>query len=83
MSAPASFSASTQPVRVGFKPTSTISTSEPGSAAAAQAQKAAEEMSPGTSSRCRSTVGRCGPSTLIRVPSFSNLIPKVLNARSV
>ena len=39
-------------VRVGFSPTSSISTREPGRAAAATIQKAAEEKSPGTDSCC-------------------------------
>ena len=37
-------------VRVGFRPTSSMSTREPGSAAAATSQKAADEKSPGTDS---------------------------------
>ena len=36
------------PVRVGFRPTSSISTRDPGSAAAATIQNAADEKSPGT-----------------------------------
>ena len=36
-----------RPVRVGFSPTSSISTREPGSEAAATIQNAADEKSPG------------------------------------
>ena len=38
------------PVRVGFRPTSSMVTSEPGSADAATIQNAADEISPGTTS---------------------------------
>ena len=41
---------SSRPVRDGFRPTSSISTREPGVAAAATSQNAADEKSPGTTS---------------------------------
>ena len=49
-----------RPVRDGFSPTSSISTREPGCAAAATIQNAADEKSPGTVSCC--AVSDCPPS---------------------
>ena len=49
--APKRRSTSSSPVRVGFSPTSSISTRDPGSAAAATSQNAADEKSPGTGER--------------------------------
>ena len=74
-------STSINPVRVGLSPTSSICTRDPGSAAAATIQKAAEEKSPGTESVC--PMARCPPSTEIVRAWTTTLRPKILNARSV
>ena len=70
-----------QAVRVGLSPTSSISTREPGSAAAATSQNAADEKSPGTVSvRARS---RWPPATDTVSPSTATRPPNAGSARSV
>ena len=59
------------PVRVGFRPTSSIVTSDPGSAAAATIQNAADEISPGT---CTIAAGQpLAPLTATAVPARRHL----------
>ena len=63
--APKRRSTSMSAVRVGFSPTSSIVTREPGSAAAATIQNAADEKSPGTGSDCPvPAAGRRRPTTV-------------------
>ena len=69
------------PVRVGFTPTERITMSEPGREAAATIQKAADEMSPGTS-RFRPD-SRWRPFTDTERSRASTRTPNVCSARSV
>ena len=68
-------------VRLGLRPTASISIAEPSMAAAAQAKNAADEMSPGTS--ISRPTSRCPPVTLTTRPSRPTSTPKARNARSV
>ena len=68
-------------MRVGLRPTPSISTRDPGSAAAATSQKAADEKSPGT---LRTRPARRWPPATDRVsPSTPTSPPKAVSARSV
>ncbi len=67
--APNRWSTPISAVRLGLRPTSSISTRDPGRAAAATIQKAADEKSPGTTSSWPASC--CGPSTDTRLPSSS------------
>jgi len=60
-----------------------MTTRDPGMAAAAAAQTAAEEGSPGTRRRDAAAVTRCPPGTRTRSPSTSHVKPNNGNARSV
>ena len=80
--APKRRSTSSSAVRVGFRPTSSISTREPGSAAAATSQNAADEKSPGHGqSRGRPVAGRRDTETVR--PSTATRPPNAASARSV
>ena len=68
-------------MRVGFSPTSAISTSDPGSDAAAAAQNATAEQSPGT--RRVAPVRRCPPMRLTPRSSCWTSMPNAESARSV
>ena len=73
---------SSSAVRVGLRPTSSISMRDPGSAAAATSQKAADEKSPGTDERWARQ--RCWPPVTDTVrPSTDRVPPKAVSARSV
>ena len=68
-------------MRVGFSPTSSISTREPGNAAAATIQNAADEKSPGIDNeRPRSA---WPPASATADPRRSTAAPKASSARSV
>ena len=73
------------PVRVGLTPTRSMVTAAPGVIAAATRKKAAEEISPGTSTR--QARGRCPPRSLTEAnpPALSrpSAIPKPRSMRSV
>ena len=80
-SAPARRRTSRNAVRVGFSPTPSMATSESGTAAAAAAQKAAAEGSPGTA-RARGPSGE-PPTTATAPSSWFTGTPNAASARSV
>ncbi len=68
-------------VRVGFTPTPSIVTAAPGIAAAAAAQNAAEDRSPGTAMSAAASERR--PRTVILPAAPDTSAPKAARARSV
>ena len=66
---------------MGLSPTSSISTRDPGRAAAATIQNAAEEKSPGTASDCPTAPLAAGDVMAFPVALTSN--PNAASARSV
>jgi hypothetical protein len=70
-------------VLVGFSPTSSISTRESGSPAAATIQNAADEKSPGTDRRRAVSIWPPATDTAVAAASTRTSAPNARSARSV
>ncbi len=81
ISAPHDFRTDRNALRVGFKPTSSITSSESGSSIAAAMKNAADEMSPGIV--IEPPVKRARPSSVCDRSFVITGTPKALKSRSV